>query len=175
MLIWHIIQYMMPYYCGATVRRLCPRATHSSPQLMGLWQPCRPLLFPWQLPPRLLYPDLRCVSATQKHSAFCHVRLTILLARHFVRWWGLWSAAPLIRFDSAGSLLAANIMAVACVLKNWTIEEQVTNEVFLAISEKLEVVKWSQIRFGPVHFWMFDSDWLLNIQRCTIISREVQR
>lgn len=34
--------------------RSCPRAIHSSPRLMGLWQPCRPPLFPWQLPPRLL-------------------------------------------------------------------------------------------------------------------------
>ncbi len=34
-----------------------------------------------------------------KHSAFCHVFPKILLARHFVRWWGLWSATRLFTAD----------------------------------------------------------------------------
>lgn len=83
----------MPYYCSAHLAA-CPRATRSSHPLMGLWQLCRPPLFPWQLPPRLLEPDLRRVSATPKRSAFCHVLQKMLLGSPLCRLMGSYDQPP---------------------------------------------------------------------------------
>ncbi len=96
MLIWHIIQYMMPY-CSATLRR-CPRAIHSSPPLMGLWQPC-PTSVSMTTATKTALTRSEACFCHPKHSAFCHVFPKILLARHFVRWWGLWSATRLFTAD----------------------------------------------------------------------------